>query len=497
VGLVAVLIVAFAPAHDVFLAGDDFEWLEASYGILAHPLDSFETINHFFRPLVKWTFAANYLVFGDDAPGYMATNLAIHACNVLLLYLFLARRLRPVVAAAAAAVFGLSPLHSEAVLWASGRPDTLLLVSWLGSILLLDRGGSRRGRGRTAAFLIVALLGAGAKETWVLFPILGSGFLLLVERSGFWSSVRRLWVVWSALGLYLALFLVRPVLSGEASPAHYADFGLLAAVAKSSRTLLGFFGFGGAEWGAAWDVSIAVLVVLGAVIVAVRSGNRLAQWAILWMVAAIGIAAPFEFTALRHNYLPLAGFWMAAAAFTDRALSSGGGEAGRRRLVAVVAGTLAAAVLVVEGAALQLEIDDYRRYGEVHEQLCELYNEVAPDLAHDRPLVLVDYGSRRAVEEVAREVRGIQKTFFVRAEALWQLVFFGPLAEFCGGGFQMAVLPLRGEELAAAVGGPLSVVVFADGGFRVRPDLAAEICAALDRNGTLPHGARAYRFVSR
>lgn len=495
--MVAVVVVAFAPAHDVYLAGDDFEWLDASYGILAHPFDSLEPINHFFRPLVKWTFAANYLVHGADASGYMATNLAIHACNVLLLYLLLAHRLRPVVGAAAAAAFGLSPLHSEAVLWASGRPDTLLLIFWLGSILLLDRGGAGLGPGRTVAFLVLALLGAGAKETWVLFPLLGSGFLLLVERSGFRSSVRRLWVVWLALGVYIALFLLRPALFGEASPAHYAEFGPLAAIVKSSHTLIGFLGLGGVARAAVWEVPIAGLVLFGAIFAAVRTGNRFAQWAILWTVVTIGIASPFEFVALRHNYLPLAGFWMAVAAFADRALSSIGGEAGRRRLVAMVAGALAAVIIVVEGTALQVEIDDYRRYGAVHRQLCELYNEVASTLVLDRPLVLVDHGSRRAVEEVAREVQGVRKTLFVRAEALWQLVFFGPLAEFCGGGFQMAVLPLREEELAAAVAGPLSVVVFADGGFRVRPDLIAEIRAAFEQNGALPPRVRAYRFASR
>ncbi|MCW8985982.1 MAG: hypothetical protein OQK55_11600, partial [Thermoanaerobaculales bacterium] len=117
--MAAAVIVAFAPALDVFIAGDDFEWLDASYGIVGDPLSSFELINHFFRPLVKWTYLGDYLVFGHIGVGYVATSLLIHFLNSLFLYMLLERRLRhQVLAAAAATAFALSPLHSEAVLWA-------------------------------------------------------------------------------------------------------------------------------------------------------------------------------------------------------------------------------------------------------------------------------------------------------------------------------------------------------------------------------------------
>ena len=137
--LAAAVLVSFSPALDIFIAGDDFEWLDVSYDIVADPLSSLSLINHFFRPLVKWTYLGDYLIFGQSGIGYATTNLLIHFLNSLLLCELLRRRLlHPVAAAAAATAFALSPLHSEAVLWAAGRPDTVLLACWLGALLLLD-----------------------------------------------------------------------------------------------------------------------------------------------------------------------------------------------------------------------------------------------------------------------------------------------------------------------------------------------------------------------
>ena len=123
--MTAILIAALLPALDVYLVGDDFEWLDAAFEIPGDPLSSFERINRMWRPVVTWSFLLDYLVFGQSPTGYAATNLAIHILNVFLLYLLLSRLLRfRLLAATAALGFALSPLHSEAVFWASSRGDT-------------------------------------------------------------------------------------------------------------------------------------------------------------------------------------------------------------------------------------------------------------------------------------------------------------------------------------------------------------------------------------
>jgi len=495
--LAAVVVVAFAPAVDIFLTSDDFEWLDASYELVRNPLASFELVNRQFRPVVKWTFLVDYLVFAQHAAGYMATNLAIHLLNSVLLCAFLARLLRkPLLAAAAAAAFAISPLHSQAVLWASCRGDTLLLTLWLAALLLLHEGSVRPSRRFLTAALIVALLGAGAKESWVVFPLIATAFPVLVMGQSLLSSLRDLKVLWLGLGLYLGVFLVIPALSGSSSFTYYADFGPLAAILKASRTLLRFIGLdrlGQDPWMA---VGLAGAIVLGALLVAVRTKNRCAQWAILWTLLTIGIASPFEFTVLRHNYIPLAGFWMVVAAFANRGLVSADNH-GHRKLVTVVLGIVTVIGLAFQSLALQLEIDDYRQYGEIHRRLYQDFTEIAPSLQHDRALVLVDRGRRRAVDEMVREVSGVEKTFFVRADALWQLIFLPPLAAFAGDGLHEALRPVPGDEVGSILEGSLNLMVFTDDGFRLQPDLLPELRSFFDDHGRLPQGVQIYRFIRR
>ncbi|MCK5438469.1 MAG: hypothetical protein KAI97_00920 [Gemmatimonadetes bacterium] len=496
--LTAIVITAFAPAYDVFLVGDDFELLDASYRLFVDPLAGFELINNFFRPLVKWTFAIDYLIFGDFAPGYMLTNIGIHLVNVLLLYMLMARHLRRSVAAAASAAFALSPLDSEAVLWASSRGDTVLLVFWLGALLLLDWDADSPPRSRFAVFLVTALLGIGAKESWVLFPLIATGFLVLVKGSSPGSAVRRLWILWLAFGAYLVVFILRPILSGSSSPTYYADFGFQSAVAKTSRTLLGFLGLGGAEFGATAALVLAAFVVFGAMLAAWYTKNGFAQWAVVWMLATLALSAPFPVAPLRHNYLPLVGFWMAVAAFADHAFGKDGSgrtwnSLGRRVSSALVmAGVFA--VLVVEGRALQLEIDDYRCYGEVHRELCGFFDNVAPAISGDRPLLLINHGTRAAVEEVVNGVEGVDKTFFVRRDALWQLVFLPPLVNFMGTPFEVVLRSVGETEISEALAGEVTVVYFDDSGFRLLPDAPSAVAESFARTGRLPPGTGLFQY---
>jgi hypothetical protein len=320
--MAAAVIASFLPALDVYIAGDDFEWLDASYDIVGDPLSSLELINHFFRPLVKWTYLGNYLVFGQVGFGYMATNLLIHFLNSLLLYVLLERRLlQPVVAAAAAAAFALSPLHSEAVLWAAGRPDTVLLVCWLGALLLLDRWCERPTAARAVTFTGVALLGIGAKESWIVFPFLVSAYLVLVVRLPLRTAFRRVAALWVAWVVYIVVFLIMPMLSGAPSATHYADFQVLPAITKTSTTVLGLCGLGWLPIHAGAAIAAAIAIVAGIAVWLIRTGNGFGQWALLWLIATLALVAPFPMAVLRHNYLPMAGFWMVVVAVVDHSLT--------------------------------------------------------------------------------------------------------------------------------------------------------------------------------
>ena len=496
--LAVAVIAAFLPALDIFIAGDDFEWLDASYDIVGDPLSSLGLINHFFRPLVKWTYLGDYLIFGQIGIGYIATNLLVHFLNSLLLFALLERRLlQPVGAAAAAAVFALSPLHGEAVLWAAGRPDTVLLTCWLGALLLLDGWIERPTACRVAAFTGVALLGIGAKESWIVFPFLVVAYLVLVLGLPLRAAVRRVAVLWVAWVVYIMVFLVMPVFSGAQSATHYADFGILPALFKTSYTLLGFCGLGWVPIGDWAAVALSTMVVAGTAGWLIRTHNGFGQWALLWLFATLALVAPFQLAVLRHNYLPLAGFWMVVAAIVDRSLTNVLGVAtGRQRrlMLGLVTGATIA-VLAVEGWAMQREIADYRFYGDFHRQLCESFAAIEPRISRDQPLVFLERGTIRGVEVVGDAVQGCDKTFFVRRDALWQLIFLPPLVNFVGRPFDERLEQVEMEEGVVA-SDAFTVLLFEDSGFSLRPDLQDAVAKAIDAPGGIPPGVSLYRFIA-
>ena len=199
---------------------------------------------------------------------------------------------------------------------------------------------------------------------------------------------------------------------------------------------------------------------------------------------------------LRHNYLPLVGFWMVVAAILDHSLArvlSASTSRRRRRFVLGLVTCATIAVLSLESWALQREIADYRLYGELHRRLCESYAEIEGEIPRDRPLVLIDRGTLRGVEFVADRVRGTDKTFFVRRDALWQLVFLPPLANFLGRPFEEQLEQVNAEGVVVAPEA-FTVLLFEDKGFSLRPDLQNAVAELFDASGGLPPGISLYRF---
>ncbi len=97
----------------------------------------------YFRPLVSLSFLIDHAIWGMTPFGYHLTNLLLHLATTLLCYL-IARRIfayglggtrsssgcwsdsqGEVAAWGTAALFGLHPCHTEAILWVSGRTDLI------------------------------------------------------------------------------------------------------------------------------------------------------------------------------------------------------------------------------------------------------------------------------------------------------------------------------------------------------------------------------------
>ncbi len=135
-----------------------------------------------YRPLTLLSFALNYAVHGLNPLPFHATNVALHALACWLVWVFVRRLLQDdLVAACAALLFAVHPVHVEAVANVVGRAEVLSSVCMLaGSICLLRTGAPSVGVTALAALAFLAAL--LAKETAICYPAVA--LLLLARRVG-------------------------------------------------------------------------------------------------------------------------------------------------------------------------------------------------------------------------------------------------------------------------------------------------------------------------
>ena len=117
------------------------------------------------RPLTRLSYFLDAQLFGMEAGGFLATNLALHLTTVLLVFALARRRLDAAGAFCAALFFSLQPASAEVVAYVSGRSTGLMTPLLLVGLFLHDRG---RRFGAFACFGLASL----AKEVALVFPAL-------------------------------------------------------------------------------------------------------------------------------------------------------------------------------------------------------------------------------------------------------------------------------------------------------------------------------------
>lgn len=79
-----------------------------------------------YIPLTLLSYQLEFLIAGNDPALYHLTNVVLHICNAMLVFVFLKKiASNSVVAWVTAIFFLIHPLHSEAVAWVSSRKDLL------------------------------------------------------------------------------------------------------------------------------------------------------------------------------------------------------------------------------------------------------------------------------------------------------------------------------------------------------------------------------------
>lgn len=350
------------------------------------------TVVRFLRPLATLVLAAEAAVFGSWAPGYGGAHVLVHVATTLMVWRVALRLLSPRgdaaaapggppaadpgerwLAAGSALVFGLYPLHPNAVSFVASFATLFagaLLVAALLAFLRF-RAGQRGGRGLALTCHALAL---GCYEAAVVLPVwLAAWDHLAARRRGGPShfALARGWLPFAALsGAYLAwrvavfgVVLGGYEATGERLAAARAGALLRDLLLSLERLHLPLFAPAGAAAGAgqagvsaalgrAWDagetdpVRAAAVVALAAgaplLLAAVRRPAAwLRPWAFGWVVVLSGLA-PFAFEPVvpatgRYAYLAVLGLALGAGA-----VASGLAQAGRRHRPALGVAALAA-----------------------------------------------------------------------------------------------------------------------------------------------------------
>lgn len=283
-----------------------------------------------FRPATFATFALNWAVGGAEPMGYHFINLLLNAAVTLLLYLVLRLLLEPgpraaTIALAAAWLFAVHPIHTEAVASIVGRSELLaagfLLSAWLlhlhdrPILVLLCFALALLSKESAVAFLPLVLAGDYVRGKWKPLPRYGwiAGVTLLyvallweVQGGRFggadisfldnplaslpakWRILNALRVAWKYLGLHV----YPATLSCDYS---YSAFLLYA------------------NWRNTVPAAAATVFVLALWLWALRTGRR--EWVLAGAIYLAGFAVTANILvpagtimAERFAYLPSAGF---------------------------------------------------------------------------------------------------------------------------------------------------------------------------------------------
>ena len=167
----------------------------------------------FYRPIPMLLHFFVYQVFGPSTAAFHALNIALQAFNGCLFYRFGFRGgFKKGVAFAAALLWAVHPLHSEAVAYMSSTPELLWTTFCLLGLTAPLPDFTPRKIYQAIIFFILAL---GCKETAVVFPALAVATLFFVRKDrAHVSAYYRTWPLWAILAVYVVIWITYVHMTG-------------------------------------------------------------------------------------------------------------------------------------------------------------------------------------------------------------------------------------------------------------------------------------------
>jgi tetratricopeptide (TPR) repeat protein len=286
-----------------------------------------------YHPFTLLSYAIDYEIWGGNALGFHLSNLFLHLLNICLVFVFILRFTKNLfLAFLTALLFGIHPMHVEAVSWISARKELLYSSFFLLALLSYLKYLSSEKLTKSRLYLLTLLLFACsllAKGTALILPFV----LLLMD---FWtngtkrSQVSRAllekipFLILTALGLYLAY-------NGQAKAGALNDsyhlgtglgigaqnFWVYSFKALIPIQLSGFHPFP-PELSLSWTHYLSLLAAIAALagVIWKFSPNHLFFWGILcYAICLLPVLQiiPYGQTIIseRYTYLPYMGLFLA------------------------------------------------------------------------------------------------------------------------------------------------------------------------------------------
>lgn len=149
-------------------------------------------VSAYYRPFQDAWLGLNYHIFGYSRVGWHVGIVAMHLVAVYLVYRIAEELIRNRTAAAAAALlFGVMPVHAQAVAWPSAIPLPMTVVFQLGALLTF----MHRARDPLRRTVLAAVLFACATlthESAIVFPVIVAAYVFLIEEPANRSSAAEI-----------------------------------------------------------------------------------------------------------------------------------------------------------------------------------------------------------------------------------------------------------------------------------------------------------------
>jgi hypothetical protein len=256
--------VAYRGTLSVPMIYDDNLWITANSSIhhlrslaavLAPPPDS---VVH-GRPMLSLSLALNYAISGADAWSYHLVNLAIHVLAALALFGIVARTLayrpalfpterdRIIPAFAAALLWALHPLQTEAVTYVVQRSESLMGLFYLLTLYCFIRGvQTPEPRAWRILCVLCCLLGMATKEVMVTAPMAVLAYDRTFVAEDFPGALRARWKLYACLACtWLALAILTAGIGGRGVGYGHGygwwDYGLTECWVVGHYILLAFW----------------------------------------------------------------------------------------------------------------------------------------------------------------------------------------------------------------------------------------------------------------